>query len=219
VQDGHDAPLTRFLQDTMECQDLHSTPWVGETDSIKGHGTKLASPLEGVWTQRTKYQAPLPKDFPDLLKRALSLPSFVPGVTMSCIVSGPDKLLLVQRSRSEGTMYSGRVRLQHIHSFQPHPKGGLEWKQWTDLVWLQPVSFTHAWIAKFLQRKATEESQLVADDFAACLCEAVATVTSSQTTLLQTTADTANIVTTNATTYSNKEALSDLALEVEEVFV
>jgi len=157
VSEPESGPLANFLREALGCQDLTMTPWVedGRFESALG--------------QRSKYNVPLPKDTPDIVKKALSLPSLVPSVTVNCVGLCGDCLVLVQRSRSEGVLYSDRVRVQHTHVFRAHTSGGVEWKQWTEMVWLTPLPWTHGFLAKIMKQKALEETRGHSQNFEAAL--------------------------------------------------
>eukprot|EP00445_Apocalathium_hangoei_P038141 CAMPEP_0203941810 /NCGR_PEP_ID=MMETSP0359-20131031/78137_1 /ASSEMBLY_ACC=CAM_ASM_000338 /TAXON_ID=268821 /ORGANISM="Scrippsiella Hangoei, Strain SHTV-5" /LENGTH=401 /DNA_ID=CAMNT_0050872437 /DNA_START=37 /DNA_END=1242 /DNA_ORIENTATION=+ len=151
------GPLANFLKESLGCQDLSMTPWVED------------SRIESALSQRSKYKVPLPKGTPDIVKKALGLPSLVPSVTVNCVGLRGDCLILVQRSRSEGVLYSERFRVQHTHLFRAHTSGGVEWKQWTEVVWLKPLPWTHGFLAKIMLQKTLEETKGQSENFAAAL--------------------------------------------------
>lgn len=158
--DNDGGPLATFLRDYVGSKELKATPWVDDAC------------VEGCVSQLARYTVALPNDTPELIRRALSLPAQLRSVTVNCLGYVGSALVLVQRSRSEGVLYSDRLRVQHTHAFTALPDGGVEWRQWTEVVWLKPLPWTLNYIVKVIQQKAVEESRARSQGFADVLIAA-----------------------------------------------
>jgi hypothetical protein len=158
---SEEAPLARVLE-ALGAFELSTSPWI---EDIREPGTLV---------QRKRYLMPTPSDTPELLRKALSLPKTIPSLTVSSLGFIGDSLVLVQRSLAEGVPFSERVRFQNTHVFKPHSSGGVEWRQWIDTVWLEPLPWTQAFIARAIHAKAASEARCSAHHMEQALLAAAA---------------------------------------------
>jgi len=146
---------------------MEVSPWLNDTS------------LPGTRSQRIRCNVPIPNDLPDIMKRALSMPAHVPSITVNCMGRIGENIVLVQRARSVNMMFSDRIRVQHVHEFRNDPNGGIEWRQWSELVFIRALPWTHGFLVKFLQNKTVEEVKGAEESFSKTLTDAVARLQSA----------------------------------------
>lgn len=160
------GPFKRFLREVLGCKDIVAEPWM---ESLG---------LSGTMAQRIRYVMPVPRDLPDSVARFASIPETVMGTTFSFMSAAShehedDELIVVQRSFSEGVLYSNRLRVQHTFSFRPHPSGGVQCRQWAESIWLEQLPWTHRFITNIVAKKVQAEAIATAPDLARILEGAV----------------------------------------------
>jgi len=155
LSDEESNPWATFLKTGLRCRELSMSSWIGRADD------------PGSFAQVSKYDVPVPKDTPELIRKVLRLPEFLPSTMVSHLGYIGSTLVLNQFGRSEGVLYSDRVRIITTHTFTLHPAGGVEWKQWSETEWLIPLPWTHGFLAKVVQQRTSEEAQGHAKNFAA----------------------------------------------------
>mmetsp|Transcript_133065 Transcript_133065/g.384913 ORF Transcript_133065/g.384913 Transcript_133065/m.384913 type:complete len:433 (+) Transcript_133065:139-1437(+) len=162
---GH-GPLARYLKDEMGCQEVDATAWV------------QASAKDGVMKahsmQRIRYRAPLPKDLPAAVSRALSLPDLATTTTLNRleVQPGGGHLVLTQTSRAQGVQFSDRFRIEHVHSFQQDGERGVRWRQWTTFVWTHPLPWTQSFLRSAIESRAHKAAKDGAASFEARILRA-----------------------------------------------
>mmetsp|Transcript_162136 Transcript_162136/g.519945 ORF Transcript_162136/g.519945 Transcript_162136/m.519945 type:complete len:381 (-) Transcript_162136:123-1265(-) len=158
LTDEEHNPLAMFLNKSIKCRDVSMTTWLDCGHSL---------------VQVSKYEVPVPKDTPEMIRRAFGLPDFVRSTMVSSLGFEGETLVLRQAASSEGILYSDRVRMVNMHTFSLHPSGGVEWRQWSEAVWLKPLPWTHGFLTKVIQQRAVEEAEGQSKNFAASLQQAV----------------------------------------------
>jgi len=140
------SPFTAFLCGTLGCFNVQASPFVDE-----------AAGSASTMVQRSTYRLPLPADVPEVAIRLLRLGKSVSSATFTRAVAGPGRITLQQISRTEGLLYSERMRVMNIHCLEADPAGGVTWRTHTRIVWTRPLPWTHSFIAKIIDSRVKSE--------------------------------------------------------------
>lgn len=151
--------IKRFLRDVMECFDISSSDWMDSED------------VDSNMVKSFEYKSKIPSDVPDAVVRLCRLPQTILGSTIVHLCSNDDELTVVQHSRTRNVLYGDRFLLQNTMSFQKEPSGGVMLRQWTEVVWIEPLPWTHGIVKFFIERKAKSGARETADDFACIIRE------------------------------------------------
>merc|ERR1711994_228071 len=106
------------------------------------------------------------QDIPDIVVKALKLPPQLPGTTLSCISCTDTEFMLTSWTKIEGISYSDRFRIQNVLAARTLPKGGIDVRQWGNVVWTQPLPWPHAFLGKLVERESMAEVRKQAERFA-----------------------------------------------------
>mmetsp|Transcript_50552 Transcript_50552/g.141560 ORF Transcript_50552/g.141560 Transcript_50552/m.141560 type:complete len:362 (-) Transcript_50552:135-1220(-) len=153
---GEDTcPLRRFLREVLECYDVSATDWAESDDA------------SGALERRINYKTPLPDDVPDGVSRLCRLPGTILGTTLVSLHGvTDDELIVTQNSYTSNVLYSDRFWLHNTMSFKMDGAGGVTLRQWTEVIWSQPLPWTHGIVKFFIERKAKSGARDTASDFA-----------------------------------------------------
>jgi len=141
------CPMVRFLEEYMECYDIEATEW------------KPDDTVAGTLVRKCHYAAPVPADVPDSVAKLVGLPPVVGTTTVYRLRTvDPGEVTLVQQSYTGDVMYGDRFKIQHTISFKEEAGGMIVSRQWTQIVWEQPLPWTHSMIRHFIEKRTKSES-------------------------------------------------------------
>merc|ERR1712113_328578 len=135
-EDG--GPCTGFLRECMGGSDFSLGPWVA------------CQSVAGLTTHQMKYRCPLPSDIPEFIARLLGMGKTVGCSVVTQLIERDAQVILQFMTRAEGLLYSERMRIVNCHVFQPCRTGGVSWYTLTEIVWLRPLPWTHAFITRIV---------------------------------------------------------------------
>jgi len=140
------GPCAEFLSGMLGCFDIEPGPWV---DCPRSADATI---------QRTRYSLPLPADIPESIARLLGIGRAIPSSTVSRLAADGAEVVLQQITRTEGLLYSERMRVLNTHIFR-QVDSGVEWRTLTQIIWLRPLPWTHGFIARLIEHRVRSETQ------------------------------------------------------------
>jgi len=154
------CPMSRFLEEVMGFYDIEGTEW------------KPDPAVVGTWVRKCDYSAPVPSDVPDSITKILGIPSVLRTTTVYRLQSAvPGEVTLVQQSYASDVMYGDRFKIEHTISFKEEG-GSTVSRQWSRVVWIQPLPWTHSMIRHFIEKRTRTDSVRVAGDLVRVMEEA-----------------------------------------------
>lgn len=139
------GPCAEFLRGALDCFDVQAGPWI---DCPRSSDATV---------QRMRYSLPLPADISESIARLLGLGKAVPSSTVSRVAADGGEVVLQQITRTEGLLYSERMRVLNTHTFR-QGDSGVEWHTLTQIIWLRPLPWTHGFIARLIERRVKSET-------------------------------------------------------------
>jgi len=146
--------IKRFLRDVMGCFDTSESDWA---QNEKTHSDMVKS---------FEYKTLLPNDVPNAVVRLCRLPQTILGSTLVRVCSNDVEFAIIQHSRTHNVLYGERFLMQNTISFQQHHSGGVLLQQWTEVVWIEPLPWTHGVVKYFIEAKAESGARGKAAEFA-----------------------------------------------------
>jgi len=162
------GPLVAFLQHVMGCREISAGPWLEHVRDETGSGSQQL--------QRSQYQLPLPDDVPEVAARLLGLGKSVSSSTFTRISRNNGHIILQQSSRTEGLLYSERMRVINIHLLEADSSGDVAWRSWTHIAWSKALPWTHSFIGRIIDNRVKAETKANAPKLMRVLGEAAANV-------------------------------------------
>jgi len=148
------SPSITYLRDSMGCEDISSTPWV-----------PIRATSEAMM-QRMRYEMPMSKDLPDAVTRIVNIPEMLKSTTVTCAALDGGVFTVVQDSCSQGVMYIDRFYVRLTHVFADGGNGDVEWSEWCDIIWTEPLPWTYGIIRKIMEKTVKTEAKAQAPEFA-----------------------------------------------------
>jgi hypothetical protein len=154
------CPMSRFLEEVMGFYDIEGTEWKPDRAAV------------GTWVRKCDCSAPVPSDVPDSIARILGVPSVLRTTTVYRLqIAEPGEVTLVQESYTGDVMYGDRFKIEHTLSFKEEG-GSIVSRQWSRVIWDQPLPWTHSMIRHFIEKRTRSDSVRVAGDLVRILEEA-----------------------------------------------
>lgn len=148
-----DLPMTTFLKDVLGCRNVLGGHWCQDPDFEGDEAT--------LFSRRCRYQMPLPGDVPEVAVRLLGLGAYLDGSTTTRLTLDAARITIQESSRTEGLLYSERMRIMNTHVLEADPAGGVAWRSWTQVVWTKALPWTHAFIAKSVESRVRAEAKSI----------------------------------------------------------
>lgn len=136
----------RVLVETLKCRDFTHAAW-------RQHPS-------GAHCGSMTYVMPAPEDIPDAVRRLVTIPATITGISKTWFKVSDDgeELILLQHISSKGVVYCDRFRVEYVYTFKPGEAGGLAVSVWAEIVWSKPLPWTHALLTRSLERKVKTET-------------------------------------------------------------
>lgn len=142
-----DCPLHRLLKEELSCEDLRSTPWC-ESQRVLGSRVR-----------RSRFLMPV-KGVPDWVNKFLPAP-FPKAARVTALYrlrSNDAELVVVQQAYSEGVPFGECMRHDAVMVFQPHPHGGIQFRQYFEVVWVQNLPWALRWLRSMIDTEAAGQA-------------------------------------------------------------
>jgi len=143
------SPLyARFMTEALAGRDLVISPW-------------QAGGYEQVESMTMTYTMPAPDDVPDMVRRIVAIPESISGraVTWFAPDSETPHFTVKQRCTSEGVMYADRFHVEiTLEARADAAAGGVELRQWVEVVWLKPLPWTASLLGKVIEKRVRSET-------------------------------------------------------------
>lgn len=136
------APLSSY--------DLVSDPWAPAPQAAEGVAT----------VRRIRCLMPMPEDVPRAVAAVVGVPKVSAATVMFALqVLDDGEVRLTSQAAMHDVMFSERARVQERHSFRAHVDGGVEYRKWCDVVFLEPLPFGFGVARAFMVKSATDRSK------------------------------------------------------------
>lgn len=139
--------LPRFLRENVNAFELTTTPW---SESKR---------ISGTLVRKSTFKMALPTDIPHFLQRLIAMPQNSSVTTVYCLRASPEQLILTFQTCTHDVTFGENFRVKETLAFEGLPAGGVKVKQWIEVVWLEPLPWTHSAIQSYIENRSVGESK------------------------------------------------------------
>merc|ERR1712151_834288 len=123
--------LSKFLQEAKQAHSISATPWAESKQA------------PGILVRKATFTLPVPQDFPRAVTRLVNLPTETKVTAVFRLHPQSDQLVFTVQMCSHDIPYGENFRIHETVIFKAKSSGGVETKQWVEVMWIASLPWTH----------------------------------------------------------------------------
>merc|ERR1712217_733201 len=123
--------------------------------------------------QKFDYKVPVPDDVPAVIRKMMKIPDKVNITSAWHVKQSDEEICLTQESQNSEVVYGDRMKVKNTFAFSENAgTGDVTLRQFVEVIWINPLPWTHRAVTSFVEKKAAEEACKTAADMARIFKEA-----------------------------------------------